>query len=86
MVVRNDVNRRGDGVGGGGNNDIEWRGWTVSLFPAQFPTQKRARETDLLIQSVAELGDARLDLIELATLLPSISFDDIHGTVVWWNR
>ena len=35
-------------------------------------------ETDLLIQPIAQLGDAALDLVELAALLLPISLDNIH--------
>jgi hypothetical protein len=35
----------------------------------------------LLIKAIAQLGDAALDLIKAAGLLPSVSFDNVHGFV-----
>ncbi len=79
-----DVNRR---VEGGRRSTLSIH--SMSLFQCHCShrnsrhKRERERKAYLLIQPIAELGDARLDLVKLATLLPSISFDDVHGNFVW---
>ncbi len=43
--------------------------------------ERGTESSHLLIQTVAQLGDAALDLVELAALLLAVALYNVHGVV-----
>ena len=55
---------------------------------ANYMDRKRAVKSHLLIETITQLGDAALDLVELAALLSSVSLDNVHdfNSSIWICR